>query len=129
THWPLTQLVPLLQMVPQVPQLFSSSARSVHWPLQQPAFARPQTTPQAPQLLMVFRGVQVPLQQPCPVPHGLPHLPQLVVVSNVTQLPLQSVVPGGQDWQRPFTQDKPAAQRTPQPAQVLGALDRPVQRP
>jgi hypothetical protein len=40
-------------------------------------------------LLVVFRSVQVPLQQPWPVAHVLLHAPQLLVVVRLVQVPLQ----------------------------------------
>jgi len=52
--------------LPQVPQLLGSLLRSAQVPLQQAGVVPLQVLPHEPQLLVVFKSVQVPLQQPCP---------------------------------------------------------------
>jgi hypothetical protein len=80
-HWqsPFWQVWPLLQTVPQVPQLLLSFSVPlaqaqlpfwqvcpfVHW------------LPQAPQWVVVVRSVQVPLQQPWFAPQACWQAPQL----------------------------------------------------
>ena len=65
THCPLWH-VPDEQTMPQAPQLLGSLLRSLQLPLQQAGVVPVHVVPQEPQLLVVFRLVQVPLQQPCP---------------------------------------------------------------
>jgi hypothetical protein len=56
-----------------------------------------QVTPQAVQFWAVFKGVQTPEQQPCPVVQAFPQVPQLFVSEDrTTHEPLQFTVPSGQ---------------------------------
>jgi hypothetical protein len=55
-----------VQVLPQEPQLLLSLLKSLQLPLQQAGVVPVQVVPQEPQLLVVFRLVQVPVQQPCP---------------------------------------------------------------
>ena len=67
THWPWHSTKPALQTKAHVPvaQFAVALAGAV------------QTTPHVPQFWTVLRGVQAPLQQPCPVAQAFPHAPQL----------------------------------------------------
>lgn len=125
THWPIWQVVPPLQTMPQAPQLALSVCSStqaaphcvcpvvqleVHLPLAQ-SWPGPQAVLHAPQLFVsVCVFVQVPLQSVCPpgqrhwlivqlalVGHALPHDPQLALSVLVsTQPPLHCVRPAPQ---------------------------------
>jgi hypothetical protein len=72
---------------PQAPQLLVVFS-GLQTPLQQPSPAA-QAFPQAPQLLVVFSGLQTPLQQPWPAAQAVPQAPQLLVVFSGVQWPLQ----------------------------------------
>ena len=74
-----------------------------------------QTVPQAPQLRMVFRSVQTPLQQPWPGAHISPHPAQFPGVPSSTQAPSQ------QDW--------PPLQTVVQVPQWDGSLETLMQKP
>jgi hypothetical protein len=115
---PLVHMSPIGQTSPQVPQLFSSRARSKHappqqlWPaghgspqavqfasetgmhaLAQHSWSAPHAVPHAPQLLASF-GVQVPPQQSSSDAHAFPHVPQLAGSLDMsTQEPAQHVMP------------------------------------
>jgi hypothetical protein len=70
THVLFLQVWPDGQVLPHFPQLLTSLLRSLQLPLQQAGVVPVQVVPQEPQLLVVFRSVHVPLQQPCPEGQG-----------------------------------------------------------
>jgi hypothetical protein len=100
----VVQSLPSSQLLPQVPQLLGSLARSTQAPLQQPGVVPSvQTLPQAPQLLTSnARSAQAPLQQSgvvLPAVQSLPQVPQLLTSdARSVQLKLQQagVVPASQ---------------------------------
>lgn len=52
----------------------------------------------------------------------LPHSPQLSLVSRATQRPLQSTLPATSHWHSPFVQVAPSAQVTPHPPQLCSSV-------
>ena len=102
-----------MQALPHRPQLRSLKSRSVQWPSQQAGREPIQVVPQLPQLLVVFRSVQVPLQQPWPAPQPCPQLPQwFPSLLRLTQVPLpQLPLPAGQ--QTPLELAEPLGQQSP----------------
>jgi hypothetical protein len=80
---PLTQLSPLAQALPQLPQFAVSVWKSRQAPLQQ-VVPLAQTSPHEAQLVLVPRVVQVPLQQVWPPLQVGQHCPLAM------QVPLQS---------------------------------------
>jgi hypothetical protein len=104
TQVPLHATVPLGQLLTHVP------FRQCCWELQ--------VTPQAPQLLLVFKSVHTPPQQGWPAAQAFPQAPQLEAsVWVLAQVPLHGVWPDGH-WQTPPTQVAPVAQALPQVPQL-----------
>ena len=106
-HWPLAQICPAWQTVPQAPQLFLSD-----WVLKHP-----------------FLHVGVPLHTPAtqvwPDWQDWPQAPQLFAsVAVLTHEPPQLTWPAGHEAtvQTPETQDWPAPQTVPHAPQLFGSF-------
>jgi hypothetical protein len=78
-HWPLTQLRPPVQALPQPPQWLLSVWRFRHPPEQQVFAAPEQTLPHAPQLLLSFWRSLHSLPQQVLLPHCTSQPPQLLL--------------------------------------------------
>jgi hypothetical protein len=89
---PFEQL-PVSQGAPQAPQLLALLWVFTQEPPQQEGAAVVQALSQAPQWVVLFRSVQVPLQQPSPSSQAFLQAPQLLVVWRSVHVPLQQPWP------------------------------------
>jgi hypothetical protein len=92
--------------LPQLPQLFGSTAVVTHTP---------------PHNVCPYGHVHAPIEQNCPLGHTCPHVPQLLLsLCRLRQVPLQLVVPDAQ--QIPDVQLAPDAHEVPHVPQLRGSV-------